>query len=45
LVECAESDKPFSALSKDNQALIIDYSNIFQHEAKSRMEKILEVAL
>lgn len=45
LVECAESDKPFSSLSQDDQALIIDYSNIFQNEAKDRMQKVLEVTL
>lgn len=45
LVDCAENDKPFSTLNQREQALIIDYSNIFQQESEARMERILEVAL
>lgn len=45
LVDCAQNDKPFSELSQDDQALVIDYSNIFQQESEVRMKKVLEVAL
>lgn len=45
LVDCAESDKPFSLLSADDQSLIIGYANIFQQEAQDRMKKVLEVTL
>lgn len=45
LVDCAQNDKSFSELSQDDQALVIDYSNIFQQESEVRMEKVLEVAL
>lgn len=45
LVDCAENSKPFNALNQREQALIIDYSNIFQQESEARMERILEVTL
>ncbi len=43
LIECAEHDKPFSALSPDDQALVGNYANIFQKESKVRMKAVLEV--
>ncbi|MCU7974117.1 hypothetical protein L5M43_02365 [Shewanella sp. SW36] len=45
LIECAEHNIPFSALEEDDQSLITDYANIFQQEAKDRMDTILEVAV
>ena len=43
LIDCAENNKPFSALDVEAQSLVTDYANIFEKEAKSRMESILEV--
>ena len=45
LIECAEHNIPFSALEEGDQSLITDYANIFQQEAKDRMDAILEVAV
>ena len=45
LIECAEHNIPFSALEEGDQSLITDYANIFQQEAKDRMDGILEVAV
>jgi hypothetical protein len=44
LIECAAKNTPFEKLSPEQQSLIIDYSNIFQEESKSRMKSVLEVA-
>ena len=44
IIKVAESKTPFSHLSKDDQALINDFANVFRKNAKERMEKILEVA-
>ena len=45
LINCAEHDKPYSALSADDQSLLTAYANIFQMESKIRMESILEVMI
>lgn len=45
LMQCAESNKPFSELTEDEQALVIDYANIFQKESQARMAQVLEVSL
>ncbi len=45
LIDCAENNKPFSALDTEAQSLVTDYANIFEKEAKSRMESILEVTV
>ena len=45
LINCAENNKPFSALDAEAQSLVTDYDNIFEKEAKSRMESILEVTV
>jgi hypothetical protein len=43
LIDCAESDTPFSQLNKENQSLLTDYANIFKKESKIRMKGLLEV--
>lgn len=43
LIECAQSDKPFSELNTEDQSLMTDYANIFKAESKSRMKSLLEV--
>jgi hypothetical protein len=45
LIDCAEHDKPYSALRADNQSLLTAYANIFQKESKIRMKSILEVTV
>jgi hypothetical protein len=45
LIDCAENNKPFSALDGEAQSLVTDYANIFEKEAKSRMKSILEVTV
>jgi hypothetical protein len=44
LIDCAQTDTPFSKLDKEDQSLLTDYANIFKNESKARMKSILEVA-
>ncbi len=44
LIDCAQTDKPFSELDAENQSLMTDYANIFKSESKARMKGLLEVA-
>ena len=43
LIDCAQTDKPFSQLDKEDQSLLTDYSNIYKSESKTRMKGLLEV--
>ena len=43
LIDCAQTDTPFSKLDKEDQSLLTDYANIFKNESKARMKSILEV--
>jgi hypothetical protein len=43
LIDCAQSDKPFSKLDAEDQSLMTDYANIFKNESKARMKGLLEV--
>lgn len=43
LIDCAQTDKPFSKLDKEEQSLLTDYANIFKAESKARMKGLLEV--
>lgn len=43
LIDCAQSDKPFSNLEREDQSLMTDYANIFKNESKIRMKGLLEV--
>lgn len=43
LIDCAEHNRAFASLSPDHQSLVTDYANIFQKEAETRMEKVLEM--
>lgn len=45
LIDCAEHDKPFSALDPEDKSLINDYANIFKKESKERMRAVLEVTV
>lgn len=45
LIDCAEHDKPFSALDPEDKSLINDYANIFKKESKERMKAVLEVTV
>jgi hypothetical protein len=44
LIQCAQTDKPFSELGTEDQSLLTDYANIFKNESKIRMKSLLEVA-
>ncbi|BCO29032.1 hypothetical protein MIZ03_3943 [Rhodoferax lithotrophicus] len=43
LIDCAQTDMPFSQLNKEDQSLLTDYANIFKNESKTRMKGLLEV--
>lgn len=43
LIDCAQTDRPFSQLDKEAQSLLTDYANIFKNESKIRMKDLLEV--
>ena len=43
LMRCAEQHIPFTELSKEDQDLIRDYSNIFKKDSRKRMNAILTV--
>jgi hypothetical protein len=43
LIECAQTDTPFSRLNEEDQSLLTDYANIFNAESKARMKGLLEV--
>lgn len=43
LIDCAQTDTPFSKLDKEDQSLLTDYANIFKNESKARMKGLLEV--
>lgn len=43
LIECAQTDTPFSQINKEDQSLLTDYANIFKNESKARMKGLLEV--
>lgn len=43
LIDCAQTDTPFSKLDKEDQSLLTDYANIFKKESKARMKNLLEV--
>jgi len=43
LQRVAEQALPFAALSTDEQALIVDFANIFHAAARARMQAVLEV--
>ena len=43
LIDCAQTDIPFSELDKEEQSLMTDYANIFKNESKARMKGLLEV--
>jgi hypothetical protein len=43
LIDCAQTDTPFSELDKEDQSLLTDYANIFKSESKARMKGLLEV--
>lgn len=43
LIDCAQTDMPFSKLDKEDQSLLTDYANIFKNESKARMKGLLEV--
>lgn len=45
LIACAESNRDFNSLNQGEKSLIIDYSNIFKKESKTRMAKVLEVSV
>jgi hypothetical protein len=44
LIDCAQHELPFDMLTYEQQSLITDYANVFAREARSRMEKVLEMA-
>lgn len=44
LIDCAQTDTPFSKLNKEDQSLLTDYANIFKNESKARMKGLLEMA-
>jgi hypothetical protein len=44
LIDCAQHELAFDMLTYDQQSLITDYANVFAREARSRMEKVLEMA-
>ena len=43
LIDCAQTDTPYSKLDQEDQSLLTDYSNIFKNESKARMKGLLEV--
>lgn len=43
LIDCAQTDTPFSKLDKEDQSLLTDYANIFKNESQVRMKGLLEV--
>ncbi len=43
LIDCAQTDTPFSQLNEEDQSLLTDYANIFKNESKTRMKSLLEV--
>ena len=43
LIDCAQSNKPFSELDAEDQSLMTDYANIFKTESKARMKSLLEI--
>lgn len=45
LIDCAQTDTPFSKLDKEDQSLLTDYANIFKNESKTRMKGLLEVTV
>lgn len=45
LIDCAQTDTPFSQLDKEDQSLLTDYANIFKNESQARMKDLLEVTV
>lgn len=43
ILQVAENKIPFSALSMEDQSLILDFANAFRADANSRMKEILEM--
>ncbi|WP_305805106.1 hypothetical protein [Stenotrophomonas sp. YIM B06876] len=43
IVMAAQKNTPFEELSDEEQEIIIDFSNVFRKESKSRMESVIEV--
>lgn len=43
IIDCAQHGKRWEALSADEQALIIDFSNIFEEDSRARTAQVVEV--
>lgn len=43
IIDCAQHGKRWEALSADEQALIIDFANIFEEDSRARTAQVIEV--
>ncbi|TXH88985.1 MAG: hypothetical protein E6Q71_04235 [Pseudomonas sp.] len=43
IIDCAQHGKRWEALSEDEQALIIDFANIFEEDSRARTAQVVEI--
>lgn len=44
IIECAQHGRQWEELTEDEQALIIDFANIYEEASRARAAKLVEVA-